>query len=398
VSNAQFYSSLPSFDNFSGIVELDQYVALPDDWLILISDVVGSTQAIENGQYKRVNMVGAASIICVLNVCRQIEVPFSFGGDGGLVAVPGTVANEACDELRKLEAQCEAMFGLELRIAAISVGALAKAGGNICVRKYQLNENNHLAMFAGGGIDLADVWLKSESSAYEKFRLRGERHEKPDLEGLSCRWEPLRNINGVMLTIIVKQINDNSSDIAGEISRILNKPLGEFTPVHGKSLNYRYPPRGLALEVAATGMKEGAVKAYCWALFTSAMQWLCEKFRIKIGDYDGAVYRDELITSTDFRKYDGALRMVLDLSEAQADRLEKWLESEFLKKRLVYGTWRSASALMTCMLFDLTQACHLHLVDGADGGYALAAKGYKRRLLQLANDKKGATGGSNDSI
>jgi len=51
---------------------------------------------------------------------------------------------------------------------------------------------------------------------------------------------------------------------------------------------------------------------------------------------------------------------------------------------LIYGTWRSSSALMTCMLFDLTQSRHLHLVDGGDGGYALAAKEYKRRQSDMS--------------
>jgi hypothetical protein len=39
---------------------------------------------------------------------------------------------------------------------------------------------------------------------------------------------------------------------------------------------------------------------------------------------------------------------------------------------------------MTCMLFDLSQAQHLHLIDGVDGGYALAAKEFKRRLLDIS--------------
>jgi hypothetical protein len=71
------------------------------------------------------------------------------------------------------------------------------------------------------------------------------------------------------------------------------------------------------------------------------------------------------------------------MSNQQAQKLECWLESEFRLNQLVYGRWRSSSALMTCMLFDLSQARHLHLIDGADGGYALAAKAYKRRLTEF---------------
>ena len=69
--STEFYSSLTSFDEFSGVGELDQYVRMPDDWVVLTSDVIGSTKAIEAGRYKQVNMVGAASIMCVLNVCEK---------------------------------------------------------------------------------------------------------------------------------------------------------------------------------------------------------------------------------------------------------------------------------------------------------------------------------------
>lgn len=362
---------------------MDQYVLLPDDWVVLTSDVVGSTKAIEAGQYKQVNMVGAASIMCVLNVCGNTEVPFSFGGDGGLIAVPASLAAIASVELQKLQAGCEVMFGLSLRAAAIGVGSIRRAGGELFVRKFKLNDDNHLAMFAGEGTGLADQWLKSDDPVHKKFRLETSGTELPDLEGLSCRWEPLRSVNGVMLTIIVKSRGDIRNDLAGGISRVLRQPISRFTPVKEQSLKFRFPPRGLSAEVNAKLKNGNRVKTFAWAYFTSAMQWLCEKFAIKIGDYDGAHYRDELIASTDFRKYDGALRMVLDLSEEQATELENWLESEYQHGKLIYGTWRSSSALMTCMLFDLNQSRHLHLVDGADGGYALAAREYKLRAASV---------------
>ena len=380
LSSKNFYSDLNAFEEFSQVAELDQYVPLPDDWVILTSDVVGSTLAIEAGNYKQVNMAGAASIMCILNACDNIEVPFSFGGDGGLVVVPARVAKQASIELQKLQSACEGIFGLSLRAAAIPVGDLRAKNGDILVRKFALNDDNHLAMFAGNGTSMADDWLKSDDSVHEKFRLRSTDKTPPDLDGLSCRWEPLASMNGVMLTIIIKPADDKNLDIASQVSKVLNNSLAGFTPVHTQSLKFRFPPRGLRIEVAAARQYASWLGAYRRALFTSLMQWICEKFQVKIGEYDGSSYKDELISSTDFRKYDGALRMVLDLSKSQADKLENWLEEEFQQRNLVYGTWRSSSALMTCMLFDLAQSRHLHLVDGADGGYAMAAKEYKRRM------------------
>jgi len=385
VTSEQFYSTLPSFDEFSGVAEFDQYIDVPGDWTLLISDVVGSTKAIEKGQYKQVNMVGAASIICVLNICKHIEVPFSFGGDGGLIIVPPEVVDGACVELQRLQAGCRTMFGLDLRAAAISVNALRQADGDILVRKFRLNDHNNLAMFAGSGTELADTWLKSDDPVHEQYKLSALDEEEPNLEGLSCRWEPLASLKGEMLTLIVKQSSESRSDITGEIARVLGKPLSNYTPISDQTLKFKFPPRGIPLEVAAKSLRGNKMKHFSWAFFTSAMQWLCEKFGVKIGDYDGATYRQELIASTDFRKYDGALRMVLDLRHQELDKLENWLEQEYQQGQLIYGTWRSPSAVMTCMLFDLTQARHLHLVDGSDGGYAMASKDYKMRLASLNN-------------
>jgi hypothetical protein len=45
----------------------------------------------------------------------------------------------------------------------------------------------------------------------------------------------------------------------------------------------------------------------------------------------------------------------------------------------VFGVHAAEAALMTCIITDL-QANHVHFVDGANGGYALAAKQMKAQL------------------
>ena len=35
---------------------------------------------------------------------------------------------------------------------------------------------------------------------------------------------------------------------------------------------------------------------------------------------------------------------------------------------------------MTCVVFSLEQSEHVHFVDGSDGGFAMAAQGFKSRL------------------
>jgi hypothetical protein len=39
---------------------------------------------------------------------------------------------------------------------------------------------------------------------------------------------------------------------------------------------------------------------------------------------------------------------------------------------------------MTCLVFSLDSHEHVHFIDGSDGGFAMAAVGFKERLRALA--------------
>ena len=384
VSDLEFYSELPAFEDFSRIADPDCYRQLPDGWTLLVSDVVGSTNAIAEGKYKSVNMVGAASIIAVLNTCRETQIPFVFGGDGGLVALPPELLEAGSRELANLRSASFELFGLDLRVAAIPVADLRKAGADTLVSKFKLSEGNDLAMFAGTGPQMADRWLKADDTS-RGYALKSTGNEiPPDLDGLSCRWEPLKSRNGTMLTIIAQptgnRVEEEIVKVTHSISRILGGPISAFAPAHADTMTYKFPPSNLDLEIAASSSQQKKFKTTLWIYFTAVMQYFCERFDIKIGDYDGAVYREELKTNTDYRKYDGALRMVLDISPEQAKEILAFAEKEYREGTLVYGTWQASEALMTCLLFNLSASQHVHFVDGANGGYALAAKDMKQRI------------------
>jgi hypothetical protein len=93
-------------------------------------------------------------------------------------------------------------------------------------------------------------------------------------------------------------------------------------------------------------------------------------------------YIDEMVENTDFRKFDGMLRMVMDGSEAQYRDLHDYLEGQHRERRLVYGMHKSSEALLTCIVFSYN-GNHVHFVDGSDGGYAMAARGLKAQLASL---------------
>jgi len=83
-----FYAELPVLDNFLDITNSKNFKSVPNDWYVIITDIIGSTKAIESGKYKAVNLIGACSIVAVLNIAENLRIPFIFGGDGAAILIP----------------------------------------------------------------------------------------------------------------------------------------------------------------------------------------------------------------------------------------------------------------------------------------------------------------------
>jgi len=398
--NDDFYRDLPPFGRFDDFTDFAAYAPVPSDWVVISSDVVGSTKAIAAGRYKDVNMVGAASITAVLNACGDVDVPFIFGGDGGTLVVPASCRTAAENALRRLQARSATMFGLDLRAAAIPASALRAMGRDLRIRKYELSRRNYLAMFAGGGIERAEALLKQEDGA--DYRLApDETASAPDLEGLSCRWEPLRPRNGRMLSLIVQATAEEPAiqtrtlaNVLARITSILGHELPDSAPASAESMRFHWPPRGLQLEARATAGERPYWRRYLAVLTSSAIQWCCERFSWRAGEYDPAVYRHELRANTDYRKFDGTLRTVLDVTADQAAAIEASLETDWQAGRLLFGSHLAEQALMTCLVFNLAQSEHVHFIDGADGGFTAAATQLKARAGQTTDPTKAKEGAS----
>jgi len=381
-STANFYADISSFADFSQVANIDHYKIAPDDWFVVIADIQGSTRAIGEGRYKEVNMIGAACINAVLNISAQGEIPYVFGGDGATLLTPPNRV-EACKKtLLAVRSLAETKFNLSLRVGIVPVARInANDGSRVLVAKYQISPGNVLATFSGGGIELAERWIKSNSDY-----LIEESHDNdpPDLGGLSCRWEPLASENGVMLSVLIQATADKASAKA-DIYRSLIDALGEISaeainqgkPISDNNMKFRWPPRGLGAEIDATVGKRNrllwALRLYLYSLF----QWFLDRFDLTVGGYRGRQYRVELRSNTDYRRFDDTLRILLDCTLAQADEIDKMLALRAERGELLYGLHRADSALMTCLVFSLEKGEHIHFVDGNDGGFTSAAKTMK---------------------
>jgi hypothetical protein len=385
LTGTDFIAALPSFTRFADVADPDRFVSAPDDWRIYCCDVVNSTGAIEQGRYKTVNMVGAACIIAAINAAGGTEIAYVFGGDGATILAPDALAPAIDRALTRTRRLARDGFGLALRVGAVPVAEIRAHGADLGVAMFELSPGNRTAMFSGGGAALADRLVKSDTDG--AYGLGEADEEPPDLEGLSCRWEPLAARHGHMVCVLASAIPEDPrtrariyGDLIAEIEQVLEPDIETARPARADNMRFRWPPRGLGLETTATrGRRPRWVHAL--ALGTQSLfQAIAEWFDRKIGDYHAPVYRLELRANSDYRRFDDVLRLILDCTPAQRQAIEELLAAAHGRGDIVYGTHRSDAALMTCLLFDLKDSRHLHFIDGTDGGFTYAARGMKAQI------------------
>lgn len=374
LNTLDFYKNIVSFANIQNILDVNNYQKLPVDWYIVITDVKGSTKAIEAGKYKDVNVVGVSSIIAAKNACGDVDIPFIFGGDGATLFIPADKVENVKMALSATKKKSREAFNLELRVSFIPAIEIYNRKAEIFIARMKLSSTAHIAMARGSGIALAEE-LTKKSSEFELVEVGAleDAHK-----GLECRWSPIQSSKGEILTLII-QAKDNSVDTYSEIIRKISEVLPDLSLIDINKISAKWPPKHLFKELS---MKYSGLKLY--TQFLSTLLWvavLALAISLKRKDPGSVVakYMGELQKNTDFIKFDDTLRMVIDITSAQKLRLMGILEAHKNKGEIYYGTHSSNEAMMTC--FVQTNQDHVHFVDGGSGGYALAAKQLKAQKL-----------------
>jgi len=376
-ADADYYARLPIFDGFASIMDPARYQPLPDHWLLGLTDVVSSTQAIENGRYKAVNTAGASVIAAVSNALGGRKFPFVFGGDGASFAVSGEDEALARAALAATATWTRDELGLELRVALVPVSAVKEQGLNVSVARFAPSKNVSYAMFSGGGLAWADRAMKQGRYAVSP----AAPGTRPDLTGLSCRWNDIPASHGLILSLVVAPVTHGDPafrKLVEELLAELEQSAEVARPVPDNAPGVGWPPPGLDLEARAS--RKSGESLFMRRLRVSAgtlIAFVIMRFGIRVGGFDPTVYRREVVENSDFRKFDDNLRMTLDCTPALADGIERRLAKAEADKVARFGLHRQPSAIMTCIVPSIADSSHVHFVDGASGGYALAAKRLK---------------------
>lgn len=372
-----FYDGMPVIREFRQIFEFEHYQPVPDDWLVVMSDIQGSTEAIRQGRYKEVNLLGAMTIAALLNLAPDRELPFVFGGDGATLLLPGGLAEQARQVLAATVGFAAQEFGLTLRAGIIPMTVIQQAGREIRVARLGLGEQGSQSLMLGDGLTLAEELLKDPAS--DAYRLNSAPPgEAADYSGLECRWQNLVSTQGEMVSLLVQA---RSPDLAqqqavyGQVLSAIERLCGssrERRPVSPELLKLTYAAHALDLENRVHHRFEGS-----WG------RWL-QRWRLRLENGLGAflmrsgmglawnTYPSLVSATSDCEKFDGLLRMIFTSRPERRQELASLLEAWRRRGELYYGIHTSDQAHMTCLVYQ-RQGRQFHFVDGADGGYAMAA-------------------------
>ncbi|MCV9961606.1 DUF3095 domain-containing protein [Pararhizobium sp. BT-229] len=386
LSSETFFSALPVFVEFEGVADSQNYRALPADWALATADIVDSTGAIEAGRYKAVNMAGASVISAILNALGKNDLPFVFGGDGALVAVPPSGVEKARDALSAVQNWVGEELQLTLRAALVPVADVIAAGREVRVARFQVNPDISYAMFAGGGSSWAEARMKEGLFAVPP----APPGARPDLTGLSCRWNPIQSRHGDIVSIIAMPVgSENIAAFQALVSTIVALAAGEERDGHPVAAEG--PQMGLSVAGLSAEAKVAPKGRRLWQRLFILGQYLLivclYRLGLTLGDFDPRRYRREVARNSDFRKFDDGLKMTIDVDPERLRQIEARLEEAAKAGVCRYGLHRQDSALMTCIVPTPLSHDHIHFIDGAAGGYAVAAS----RLKMAATPAVAAT-------
>lgn len=376
-----FYDALTPMREPGQVFDSRHYAPVPESWYLAVSDIKGSTAAVESGQHSDVNFAAAAMIAVLNNLCGSI--PYQFGGDGAVALVPPQHAKAARKSLAQVRRFATKEFKLDLRVGLAPLTALVSRDTEVLVGRYEPAPSSAYAVFLGNGVDLMESSVKGRGDdSLATLAMIGDADddgEPPDLTGLSCRWTPLRSARGKMVALVMRGPDHGALHM--ELTKLAGVPALNAASL--ESLQARWPPKGLIREAKARKRNRSLSLMTLLVGLETFVAYIFVKYKLRLGKFSAEQYRrDVLRGAVDFARSGENLALVFDCPTDKIEVIREYLEARCARGELYYGMHISDHAVMTCLVTSATDDKHVHFVDGGDGGYTKAATQLKTRLKQ----------------
>ena len=320
---ATFYESEPPMKAASEALNPKYFVPLPDQWLVAVSDIKGSTAAVAEGRHSDINFCAAAMIAALSIHCGTI--PYQFGGDGAAALIPPEHADEARVILARVRSFTRREFKLELRVGLAPIEALRLRNVDVLVGHYEPSPGNAYAVFTGGGVELLETSVKERGdqkllvlSAIDEDEDDGK---PPDLTGLSCRWTPLKSTHGYMVSVVVR--GPDLSELHSDLTYLVGTTTLQAANLN--TLTARWPPKGMIREARARKGR-GSLPGWVFRVGLEALlAYFVVRFKMRLGPFDSEQYRQEVVdNAVDFARSDDMLCLNFDCPESRYPDLESY--------------------------------------------------------------------------
>ncbi len=380
-SNHNFYDKLHvnKIELSKLLLKQSAFNAVPADWHVIVTDIKGSTAAVDSGLNETVNFIATGSIVAVLNLAfkAKIPIPFFFGGDGATFIVPPILIDLALKKLSIFKKNTLENFNVDLRVGTVSVAKIYEDGHQINITKFLASEFLSIPIVLGDGLMYAESLIKAEDYLLSQDEDAGE---EIDLNGMQCRWDriaPPENIKEVVTLLVVAPKIENQASSFSTILGNIDSIYGEIKmrqPISVAKLKFNSTFQRMSTEMRA---KIGKIR-----FVELVRDWFVNSFgTIYFLTSSGKKYLNRLVETSDTLVLDGKINTVICGNEQQRIKLVQLLDELERKGEIIYGLYISSESVMSCYVRDLKDD-HIHFVDGSGGGYTQAARMLKEKIKE----------------
>ncbi len=395
MSSENFYKNLPATPIYAGLFDVAHHHDVPEDWAVVIVDIKGSTKAIAEGHYKDINIASSCAIVAVLNRVDRTKICYIFGGDGATFLIPSSMKFDVASALYGAQTMIQESFGLDMRAGMVDIPTLTVQNQPVRAAKIESRAGVYQAAISGSGIALAEKIVKDASATHEitsLYTIEELAKTPASFEGFECRWQPMKSRNGIDVSLLIIARSDDEQENVKLYREIYNHIAvicghqDDWRPVSEQQMALTLNPSAFVKETKARQFGRDSWNKIKYASHIALMTLVgivCMRLGLKAGSFDGETFRTEAALHTDYIKFENALKLVMDITRDRKNTLNAYLLDLYRQGKIFYGLQESDSAVMTCLVFSYDND-HFHFVDGADGGYTLAAKQLKAQMLEAA--------------